>query len=92
MKMIPGIAGGLAGAIAVKLIRKAMRSSRKTAHLNGSHKKTGSGTLVNIGLGVAGLLVSAAISRWIENHYKQSLVSPYNPPAESYKPVMDITV
>lgn len=37
-------------------------------------------------------IIQAAVTRWLEHRKKQSLVSPYNPPQESYKPVVDITV
>jgi hypothetical protein len=37
-------------------------------------------------------IVSAAVTRWLDKRKKQSTVSPYNPPVESYKPVVDITV
>jgi hypothetical protein len=46
----------------------------------------------NTGLYLAGGLVSVLIIRWLMNRRKQSLVSPLNPPVESYKPVVDITV
>jgi hypothetical protein len=47
---------------------------------------------MTIGLYVAGGLVCAAALRWLKNRKKQSIVSPLNPPVESYKPVIDITV
>jgi hypothetical protein len=48
--------------------------------------------LLILGSALAGGLVSVAIIRWLEHRKKQSIVSPYNPPVESYKPVVDITV
>ncbi len=37
-------------------------------------------------------IIQVAVTRWLERRKKQSAVSPYNPPVESYKPVVDITV
>jgi hypothetical protein len=37
-------------------------------------------------------IIQVAVKRWLEHRNKQSAVSPYNPPVESYKPVVDITV
>lgn len=48
--------------------------------------------LVRIGLYLAGGMLIAAITRRLKNRNKQSIVSPLNPPVESYKPVVDITV
>ena len=61
--------------------------------MNGSHTEMAkSRKWLTVGLYLAGGLVSAAVAKWLENRRKQSLVSPYNPPVESYKPVVDITV
>lgn len=47
---------------------------------------------ITIGLYLAVGLVSAAAARWLGNRNNRSIVSPLNPPVESYKPVIDITV
>jgi putative effector of murein hydrolase len=103
MKLISTLAGGLAGAITVSIIKKVLRNTSpnakpllngKGAHIiNGAHKNSGSSAKWStIGLYLAGGLVSAAVARWLEIRNKQSIVSPLNPPVESYKPVIDITV
>jgi hypothetical protein len=103
MKLLSSIAGGLAGAVTVSIIHAVLRNSKFTrhrfklngngAHSNGSHKyEHKSSKWTTIGLYLAGGLVSAAVARWLEQEDKQSVVSPLNPPVESYKPVIDITV
>jgi hypothetical protein len=104
MKLLSSLAGGLAGAITVSIIHAVLRNSKfsKThkvglngngAHSNGAHKHDNkSSKWMTIGLYIAGGLVSAAVARWLDHQDKQSIVSPLNPPVESYKPVIDITV
>lgn len=83
--------GLTAGLSAVSLPEK-MGLNGNGAHSNGSHRSNKSRKWMTIGLYLAGGLVSAAVARWLENRNKQSIVSPLNPPVESYKPVVDITV
>jgi hypothetical protein len=102
MKLISSLAGGLAGAITVTIIKKVLRNTSTDtklglngngAHINEAHNKSGSSKKwITIGLYLAGGLVTAAVARWLENRNRQSIVSPLNPPVESYKPVIDITV
>lgn len=99
MKLLSSIAAGLAGAAAISIIHAVLRNTKfsKThkpaLNGNGSHKhENKSSTWMTIGLYLAGGLVSAAVARWLEHEDKQSIVSPLNPPVESYKPVIDITV
>ena len=97
MKLLSSIAGGLAGAVTVKIIHAVVRNKKSLHKLglngNGHHASTEkSSKWMTIGLYLAGTLVSAAVARWLENREKQSIVSPLNPPVESYKPVVDITV
>jgi hypothetical protein len=87
-----GLLGLTAGLSAATLPSK-LGLNGNGAHSNGAHKKSGSSKKwITIGLYLAGGLVSAAVARWLENRNKQSIVSPLNPPVESYKPVIDITV
>jgi hypothetical protein len=82
-----GSLGGLmAGVGALSLPRK--------YHYNGAAVDAGKKhKWVTIALYLAGGLVSAMVIRWMERRNSRSqLVSPYNPPMESYKPVIDITV
>lgn len=83
--------GLTAGLGAVSLPEK-MGLNGNGAH-NGSHTHSNkSKKWITIGLYLAGGIVSAAVARWLENRHKRSIVSPLNPPVESYKPVIDITV
>jgi hypothetical protein len=61
--------------------------------LNGMH---GSGSMkrkwMTMALYFTGGLVAAAVTRQIERRQKRHLVSPYNPPEQAYKPILDIIV
>src|SRR5687768_655797 len=103
MKLLSSLAGGLAGVVTVSIIHAVLRNSKLTkhnkiglngnGHSNGSHKHDNKfSKWTTIGLYLAGGLVCAAVARWLEHEDKQSIVSPLNPPVESYKPVVDITV
>ena len=103
MKLLSSLAGGLAGAVTVSIIHAVLRNTKFSKphkiglngngeHSNGAHKHDNkSSKWMTIGLYLAGALVTAAVARWLERD-KQSIVSPLNPPVESYKPVIDITV
>ena len=79
------LGGLLAGVGAVALPRK--------YHYNGAATDAGKKhKWVTIALYLAGGLVSAMVIRWMDRRSRSQLVSPYNPPMESYKPVIDITV
>lgn len=98
MKLVSSIVSGLAVAIAIKIIQAAVRNRKFLAHKaarNGHIKdapKERSIKWTRVGLYLAGAVVSAAIARWLEQQDEQHIVSPLNPPIESYKPVIDITV
>lgn len=47
---------------------------------------------MTIALYVAGGLVAAAVTRRLERDKNNHLVSPYNPPEQAYKPILDIIV
>lgn len=58
-------------------------------HSSGSKKRK----WMTMALYFAGGLVAAAVTRSIENHRKpKHIVSPYNPPEQAYKPILDIMV
>ena len=99
MKLFSSIVSGLAGVVTVKIIQAVVRNRKSLAQKAGLNGKVGqheqaskSGKWMTIGLYLAGAVVSAALARWLENRDQQSTVSPFNPPIESYKPVIDITV
>lgn len=99
MKLVSSIVSGLAGAIVIRIIQAAVRNRKSDAHkavLNGHIKhdthKSRSVKWTKVGLYLAGAALSAAIARWLEHQDEQHIVSPLNPPIESYKPIIDITV
>jgi hypothetical protein len=57
-------------------------------HSNGSLKRK----WMTMALYMAGGLVAAAVARQIEKRKNKRLVSPYNPPEQAYKPILDIIV
>ena len=62
--------------------------------LNGIHSSnTSKRKWMTLALYMAGGLVAAAVTRSIEKRKnKKHLVSPYNPPEQAYKPILDIMV
>jgi hypothetical protein len=61
--------------------------------LNGVHS---SGSMkrkwMTMALYLTGGLVAAAVTRRIEKRRNKHIVSPYNPPEQAYKPILDIIV
>jgi len=58
------------------------------AHSNGSMKRK----WITMALYLTGGLVAAAVTRRIEKRRNKHIVSPYNPPEQAYKPILDIIV
>lgn len=85
MKLKSSLAGGLAGAITVIVIHQVLNSATK-------RRKWKKGQWMIAGVDLAAGLVSAAVMHCLENRKRKPVVSPFNPPVESYKPVVDITV
>jgi hypothetical protein len=82
---IGSVLGVAAGAGAVTLPHK--------LGLNGVHSSdTNKKKWITMGLYLVGGLVAAAVTRRIEKRAKKQLVSPYNPPEQAYKPILDIMV
>lgn len=103
MKLLSSLAGGIAGAISVTilhgLIRKIDPSVPRPAlpgqqrlmnahkHLSGKHR------LLMIGLSVAGGLIAAGVTKWLDGPTtKKPVIARTKAPDEAYKPVLDITV
>jgi hypothetical protein len=57
-------------------------------HSSGSTKRK----WITMALYLAGGLVAAAVTRGIEKRKNKHIVSPYNPPEQAYKPILDIMV
>ena len=57
-------------------------------HSSGSTKRK----WMTMALYVTGGLVAAAVTRRIEKRQNKHIVSPYNPPEQAYKPILDIIV
>lgn len=103
MKLLNSLAGGLAGTISVTilhgLVRKidpsVPRPAPAGAHrLNGTHShQSGKHRLLMVGLSIAGGLIAAGVTRWLEHKTtKKPAMARINAPDEAYKPVLDITV
>ena len=57
-------------------------------HSSGSTKRK----WMTMALYITGGLVAAAVTRKIERRRNKHIVSPYNPPEQAYKPILDIIV
>jgi len=98
MKLLASLAGTLAGAATVivlnQVIRKinpALANTQKGA--NSLHNdRTIKQKLMVTAVYVAGSLVATAVTRRLKKSTKKSIVSPYNPPEQAYKPILDIIV
>ena len=103
MKLLNSVAGGLAGTLSVailhRLIRKIDPSVPRPAPvgapgMNGTHSRlTGKNRLLMVGLTVAGGLIAAGVTNWLDNKTaKKQAVVRIKSPNGAYKPVLDITV
>lgn len=103
MKLLNSLAGGLAGTLSVTilhgLIRKIDPSVPRPAPV-GAHKLNGINSrhsgkhrLLLVGLSVAGGLIAAGVTNWLDNKSaKKPAVARIKAPNGAYKPVLDITV
>lgn len=103
MKLLNSLAGGLAGTLSVTvlhgLVRKIDPSVPRPAPVgahrsNGMHSRLpGKHRLLMIGLTVAGGLIAAGVTNWLDNKSaKKPAVARIKAPDQAYKPVLDITV
>ena len=104
MKLLNSLAGGLAGTLSVTilhgLVRKIDPSVPRPAPIgahrsNGMHSRhlPGKHRLLMIGLTVAGGLIAAGVTNWLDKKTtKKPSVVRIKMPNGAYKPILDITV
>lgn len=103
MKLLNSVAGGLAGTLSVailhRLVRKIDPSLPRPApigaqKLNGTHKHlSGKDRLLMVGLTVAGGLIAAGVTNWLDNKTsKKPAMVRIKAPNNAHKPILDITV
>jgi hypothetical protein len=103
MKLLNSLAGGLAGALSVTILHGLVRKIDPSVprpvragqqRSNGTHSRlSGKYRLLMVGLSVAGGLIAAGVTNWLENKTtKKPAVARIIAPDAAYKPVLDITV